>query len=83
MKNRLSKSLNRLKKEKTVSSKNEFDSKSLSAFEVKVFRNLSEKYNLSLTINEKDSIDEKKETSLTLGAQITLERIKKGDPYKP
>jgi hypothetical protein len=83
MKNRLSKSLNRLKKEKIVSSNNEFDSKGLSSLEVKVFRNLSEKYNLSLTINEKDSIDEEKKSSLSLGAQITLERIKKGDPYKP
>ena len=51
MKNRLSKSIQRLKKEKKISDKEKSDSKALTAYNVKIFRNLSEKYDLSLTLN--------------------------------
>ena len=78
MKNRLSKSINRLKKEKKISNENQDELKGLSSFNIKVFRSLSDKYDLSLTINENSSIDEENEKNLSLGAQITMERIKKG-----
>ena len=83
MKNRLSKSINRLKKEKKISNENQDDLKGLSSFNIKVFRSLSDKYDLSLTINENSSIDEENEKNLSLGAQITMERIKKGEDFKP
>jgi hypothetical protein len=83
MKNRLSKSINRLKKEKKISNENKDDLKGLSSFNIKVFRSLSDKYDLSLTINENSSIDEENEKNLSLGAQITMERIKKGEDFKP
>ncbi len=83
MKNRLSKSINRLKKEKKISNENQDDLKGLSSFNIKVFRSLSDKYDLSLTINENSLIDEENEKNLSLGAQITMERIKKGEDFKP
>ena len=83
MKNRLSKSIKRLKKEKKISDKEKSDSKVLSAYNVKIFRNLSEKYDLSLTLNnEKFNKENDKEQNLSLGAQMTLERIKKGENFK-
>ncbi|MFL2660399.1 MAG: hypothetical protein ACJ0G4_00425 [Alphaproteobacteria bacterium] len=83
MKNRLSKSIERLKKEKKVSFTDNTKTQNLSSYNVKVFRNLSEKYNLSLTLNENSSVKESTEGNLSLGAQITLERIKKGDVFDP
>ena len=83
MKNRLSKSIQRLKKEKKISDKDKSDSKVLTAYNVKIFRNLSEKYDLSLTLNnEKFNKENDKEQNLSLGAQMTLERIKKGENFK-
>ena len=83
MKNRHSKSILRLKKEKKISDKDNSDSKALTAYNVKIFRHLSEKYDLSLTIN-KDKLNKEndKEQNLSLGAQMTLERIKKGENFK-
>jgi len=55
----------------------------LSAYNVKIFRNLSEKYDLSLTLNnEKFNKENHKKQNLSLGAQMTLERIKKGENFK-
>ena len=83
MKNRLSKSIQRLKKEKKISDKEKSDSKVLTAYNVKIFRNLSEKYDLSLTLNnEKINKENDKEQNLSLCAQMTLERIKKGENFK-
>ena len=83
MKNRHSKSILRLKKEKKISDKDNSDSKALTAYNVKIFRNLSEKYDLSLTINkDKLTKENDKEQNLSLGAQMTLERIKKGENFK-
>ena len=83
MKNRLSKSIQRLKKEKKIFDKEKSDSKVLSAYTVKIFRNLSKKYHLSLTINnEKLTKENDNEQNLSLGAQMTLERIKKGENFK-
>ena len=82
MKNRLTKSIQRLKKEKKINENNS-ETKGLTAYNVKVFRNLTEKYDLSLTLNNNESGgDFKNEESLSLGAQITLERIKKGENFK-
>lgn len=81
MKNRLSKSIERLKKEKKVSFNEDSSRNSLSSYNVKVFRSLSEKYNLSLTLNDKITVEENKDDKLSLGAQLTLERIKKGDVF--
>ena len=83
MKNRLSKSIQRLKKEKKIFDKEKSDSKVLSAYHVKIFRNLTEKYDLSLTLNnDKFNKENHKEQNLSLGAQMTLERIKKGENFK-
>ena len=83
MKNRLTKSIQRLKKEKKISDKENSNSKTLTAYNVKIFRNLSDKYDLSLTINkEKLNKENDKEQNLSLGAQMTLERIKKGENFK-
>lgn len=81
MKNRLSKSIERLKKENKVSFNEDSSRNSLSSYNVKVFRSLSEKYNLSLTLNDKITVEENKDDKLSLGAQLTLERIKKGDVF--
>tara|TARA_Y100000766_G_C18720510_1_gene513646 strand:+ start:505 stop:756 length:252 start_codon:yes stop_codon:yes gene_type:complete len=82
MKNRLTKSIQRLRKEKKIND-NSTDTKGLTAYSVKVFRNLTEKYDLSLTLNNNESNpDFKSEESLSLGAQMTLERIKKGENFK-
>ena len=83
MKNRLSKSIERLKKEKKVAFNEDSSRHNLSSYNVKVFRSLSEKYNLSLTINEKSTVEENKDDKLSLGAQLTLDRIKKGDVFNP
>jgi len=53
MKNRLSKSIQRLKKEKKISDKEKSDSKVLTAYNVKIFRNLSEKYEHKNSISQK------------------------------
>ncbi len=83
MKNRLTKSIQRLKKEKKISDKENSNSKILTAYNVKIFRKLSDKYDLSLTINkEKLNKENDKEQNLSLGAQMTLERIKKGENFK-
>ena len=83
MKNSLTKSIQRLKKEKKISDKENSNSKILTAYNVKIFRNLSDKYDLSLTINkEKLNKENDKEQNLSLGAQMTLERIKKGENFK-
>ncbi len=84
MKNRLSKSIDRLKKEKKITLNDSSESNKLSSYNVKIFRNLSEKYDLSLTINDHKNLEkDQEEKNLSLGAQISLERIKKGESFKP
>ena len=83
MKNRLSKSIQRLKKENKISDSKDSDQKGLTAYNVKIFRSLTEKYDLSLTLNNDNILNEEKsEENLSLGAQMTLERIKKGETFK-
>jgi hypothetical protein len=81
MKDRLSKSIKRLKKLDLIKTHEKRDQyKELSAYEVKVFRQLRDKYDLSIDQNEISS-DTKSETELTNNAQITLDRIKKGEKF--
>ena len=81
MKDRLSKSIKRLKKLDLIETQEKKDQyKKLSAYEVKVFRQLRDKYDLSIEQNEISS-DTKSETELTNNAQITLDRIKKGEKF--
>ena len=49
MKNRLNKSLSRLKKEKLVKEDKDLISKKITPFEFKIFKTLSDKYDLSLS----------------------------------
>ena len=79
MKDRLIKSIKRLEKLKLIKEKNisNFE-KSLNSYEIKVFRQLREKYDLSLESNENNK---EKETELSDEAKITLERIKKGEVF--
>ena len=81
MKDRLSKSIKRLKKLDLIKTQEKRDQyKELSAYEVKVFSQLRDKYDLSIEQNEISS-DTKSETELTNNAQITLDRIKKGEKF--
>ena len=61
MKNRLNKSLSRLKKEKLVKEDKDLISKKITPFEFKIFKTLSDKYDLSLSnSNEKTSLKKAK-----------------------
>ena len=79
MKNRLTKSIKRLEKLKLIKeqSKSNFE-KGLNSYEIKVFRQLREKYDLSLESNENKK---EEETELSDEAKVTLERIKKGEVF--
>ena len=82
MKERLSKTLSRLKKEKIIkNSDDEQKNTSLKAYEIKVFRSLRDKYDISLSVNNSKD-DDIKEKKLSDEAEITLERIKKGEYFK-
>ena len=64
MKNRLNKSLSRLKKEKLVKEDKDLISKKITPFEFKIFKTLSDKYDLSLSNSkEKTSLKESEELS--------------------
>ena len=82
MKDRLEKSIKRLEKLKLIKRKKQktFE-KSLNSLEIKVFRELRDKYDLSFEINN-DKSNFTNETELTESAKITLERIKKGESFK-
>ncbi len=82
MKDRLEKSIKRLEKLKLIKEKKQktFE-KSLNSLEIKVFRELRDKYDLSFEINN-DKSNFTNETELTESAKITLERIKKGESFK-
>ena len=80
MKERLSKSIKRLEKLDLIKGKKDNTQKNLNAYEIKVFRQLKDKYDLS--INKNDNIsDNKSENILTEEAKITLVRIKKGEKF--
>jgi len=81
MKKRLSKTLERLKGEELIDREPEANVNKLTSYEIKIFRLLREKYDLSLSI-EKEEKSERNETELTSEAKITLERIEKDDSFK-
>ena len=79
MKDRLTKSIKRLEKLKLIKEKNKSNfEKGLNSYEIKVFRQLREKYDLSLESNENAK---EEETELSDEAKVTLERIKKGEVF--
>ena len=79
MKDRLTKSIKRLEKLKLIKEKTKSNfEKGLNSYEIKVFRQLREKYDLSLESNENAK---EEETELSDEAKITLERIKKGEVF--
>ncbi len=79
MKDRLTKSIKRLEKLKLIKekAKSNFE-KGLNSYEIKVFRQLREKYDLSLESNENAK---EEENELSDEAKVTLERIKKGEVF--
>ena len=80
MKDRLTKSIKRLEKLNLIKEKNKSNfEKGLNSYEIKVFRQLREKYDLSLESNENNK---EEETELSDEAKVTLERIKKGEGFK-
>ena len=80
MKDRLTKSIKRLEKLKLIKEKKKINfEKGLNSYEIKVFRQLREKYDLSLESNENTKGEE---TELSDEAKVTLERIKKGEIFK-
>ena len=80
MKDRLIKSIKRLEKLKLIKEKNKSNfEKGLNSYEIKVFIQLREKYDLSLESNESNKGEE---TELSDEAKVTLERIKKGEIFK-
>ena len=80
MKDRLTKSIQRLEKLKVIKVKNKSNfEKGLNSYEIKVFRQLREKYDLSLETNANNK---EEETELSDEAKFTLERIKKGEIFK-
>ena len=80
MKDRLTKSIKRLEKLKLIKEKTKSNfEKGLNSYEIKVFRQLREKYDLSLESNENAK---EEETELSEEAKVTLERIKKGEVFK-
>ena len=81
MKNRLNKSLSRLKKEKLIEEDKDLISKKITPFEFKIFKTLSDKYDLSLSnSNEKASLKESNE--LSSDQKKTLNRIKRGEKFE-
>ena len=79
MKERLSKSIKRLEKLDLIKKKKD-NQKNLNAYEIKVFRQLRDKYDLSVEKNDNIS-DNKGENELSEEAKITLRRIKKGEKF--
>ena len=81
MKNRLNKSLSRLKKEKLIKEDKDLISKKITPFEFKIFKTLSDKYDLSISnSNEKPPLKESEE--LSSAQKKTLSRIKRGEKFK-
>ena len=81
MKNRLNKSLSRLKKEKLIKEDKDLISKKITPFEFKIFKTLSDKYDLSLSnSNEKSPLKESEE--LSSAQKKTLSRIKRGEKFE-
>ena len=81
MKNRLNKSLSRLKKEKLVEEDKDLISKKITPFEFKIFKTLSDKYDLSLS-NSNEKTSQKESAELSDDQKKTLNRIKRGEKFE-
>ena len=83
MKDRLSKTIKRLEKQNIIKSQNN-DSfkKGLGSIEVKIFRQLQKKYDLSIENNPSSEVKVEDDSELSNSAKKTLERIKKGEKFK-
>ncbi len=81
MKNRLNKSLSRLKKEKLVSENNLLSGKKLSPFEFKIFKTLTDKYDLSIS-SSAENREAKESEELSEKLKKTLNRIKRGEKFE-
>ena len=82
MKSRLNKTIKRLEKMKVIDQSTEVkNNQRLNAYEVKVFRQLREKYDLSVERNIIPD-EENAEKQLSDEAKQTLERINKGEDFK-
>jgi hypothetical protein len=81
MKNRLNKSLSRLKKEKLVEEDKDLISKKITPFEFKIFKTLSDKYDLSLS-NSNEQTSQKESAELSDDQKKTLNRIKRGEKFE-
>ena len=82
MKSRLNKTIKRLEKMKVIDQSTEVkNNQRLNAYEIKVFRQLRERYDLSV---ERNIIPDEKnaEKQLSDEAKQTLERINKGEDFK-
>ena len=82
MKDRLSKSITRLEKLKLIKDKKTrgFD-KQLNSFEIKIFRELREKYDLSIETNKNSEEISSETDELSDDAKKTLERITKSENF--
>ena len=82
MKSRLNKTIKRLEKMKVIDQSTEVkNNQRLNAYEIKVFRQLREKYDLSVERNiVADETNAEKQ--LSDEAKQTLERINKGEDFK-
>ena len=83
MKDRLSKTIKRLEKQNIIKSQNN-DSfkKGLGSLEVKIFRQLQKKYDLSVENNQSSEVKGDDDSELSNSAKKTLERIQKGEKFK-
>ena len=82
MKSRLSKTIKRLEKLNILENSSETNTgKGLNANEVKVFRQLRDKYDLSIESNS-SSEKESENDELSVDVKLTLERINKGESFK-
>tara|TARA_B100000579_G_C22250361_1_gene584575 strand:- start:265 stop:516 length:252 start_codon:yes stop_codon:yes gene_type:complete len=82
MKSRLSKTIKRLEKLNILENSSEITTgKGLNANEVRVFRQLRDKYDLSIESNS-SSEKESENEELSIDAKLTLERINKGESFK-
>ena len=81
MKNRLNKSLSRLKKEKLIKEDKDLISKKITPFEFKIFKTLSDKFDLSIS-SSNDPPPLKESEELSSAQKKTLNRIKRGEKFK-
>tara|TARA_A100001015_G_scaffold227109_1_gene256527 strand:- start:5595 stop:5855 length:261 start_codon:yes stop_codon:yes gene_type:complete len=81
MKKKLNKSLLRIKKNNPEFDRENQDIKKMSAYEIRVFRSLQEKYNLSLFSDNLDTPKNYDSNEINQSVKKTLDRIKNDLPF--